>query len=147
MVFPKEYLNAPIASASGQDSQRRAQSGAQTLLKELAGETEFIRQTQLVISRGLGLGRIALKQIAVELDLSVRTLQRRLNQQGQTFREVLDEVRAARAHDYLSDPILPLSQIAFLLGYTEQSTFQSAFRRWTGVAPGRYRRERVGESR
>jgi AraC-like DNA-binding protein len=53
---------------------------------------------------------------------------------------VLDEVRRHAAENLLRDPHVSLTQIAFLLGYTEQSTFHNAFRRWTQVSPGVYRK-------
>ena len=57
------------------------------------------------------------------------------------FRSLVEEVRARAARSYLRDPELPLAQIAYLLGYSDQSAFTSAFRRWTGTSPGRYRAE------
>ena len=143
LVFPAEYLEAPIVSAAGADAQRRAEFEAQSVLRDLGGETDFMRQLKVVISQALGLGQANLRGIAAALELSPRSLQRRLDEHGQSFRTVLDEVRAARAKAYLQNPALPLAQIAFLLGYTEQSTFQAAFRRWTGLAPGRWREREV----
>ncbi len=77
--------------------------------------------------------------IAGELGLSVRTLTRRLSEEGQGYRDLVEDVRRRKAQLMLSDRALSLAEIAFLLGYSEQSSFTNAFRRWTGRAPGVYR--------
>jgi AraC-like DNA-binding protein len=81
--------------------------------------------------------------VARDLNMSVRTLQRRLGDYGTTFHDVSDTVRARLAAGYLTDPAVSVSEVAFLLGFSEQSAFNRAFRRWTGESPGRWRR-RVG---
>ena len=80
-------------------------------------------------------------QVAAALGVGERTFARRLAAEGATFRQVLDELRCDMAKSYLSDPELSLGQIAYLLGYGEQSAFTNAFRRWTGKSPRRFRAE------
>jgi AraC-like DNA-binding protein len=83
--------------------------------------------------------------VARELNMSVRTLQRRLVVCGTTFHEVSEAVLARLAAGYLSDPAVSVSEVAFLLGFSEQSAFNRAFRRWTGESPGRWRRRVPGD--
>ena len=71
--------------------------------------------------------------------MSTRTLHRRLEEHGRSFRDVISEVRRVRAEAYLRTPAISLAEVAFLLGYSEQSTFQHAFKRWVGVTPGEFR--------
>ena len=71
--------------------------------------------------------------------MSVRTLARQLGDLGVSFAQILDELRHDLAVRYLQDPNVSLSQIAFLLGYSELSAFSHAFRRWTGTTPGEWR--------
>lgn len=85
-------------------------------------------------------------QVARALHVSVRTLQRRLVATGTTFREVSDTVRGELAQGYLADPHVSIAEVAFLLGFSEQSSFNRAFRRWTGETPGRWRRVRRSAS-
>ncbi len=73
--------------------------------------------------------------IAARLGMSPRTLARRLSAEGLSFADVLRELRLALAHRYLADHDLLISQIAWLLGYTEIGAFTHAFRRWTGTTP------------
>ena len=81
-----------------------------------------------------------LSSTAETLHISTRQLQNKLNEEGSSYQEVLDETRKLMALDYLRDPQLSVCQIAFLLGFSEQSTFNHAFKRWTGQTPGMYRK-------
>jgi AraC-like DNA-binding protein len=80
--------------------------------------------------------------IARALHVSVRTLQRKLEAEGTTFREVVDTVAGDLAVSYLRDPKVSIAEVAFLLGFSDPSSFNRAFRRWTGQTPGRWRQKR-----
>ncbi|MEW6166119.1 MAG: AraC family transcriptional regulator ligand-binding domain-containing protein [Pseudomonadota bacterium] len=138
LVFPAKYLDLPVVSAD-EALHAQAEIQAQALLSELRGESELLDRLKTVLVRGLANGRVGLENAASGLGLSVRTLQRRLAEHDRSFQDVLDEVRRAQAERLLRTPHVPLTQIAFLLGYSEQSSFHEAFRRWTGVAPGAWR--------
>jgi AraC-like DNA-binding protein len=84
--------------------------------------------------------------VARALHVSVRTLQRRLVNTGTTFREIADSVRAQLAQAYLVDRTVSIAEVAFLLGFSDQTSFQRAFRRWTGEPPGRWRGRRAGKA-
>jgi AraC-like DNA-binding protein len=71
--------------------------------------------------------------------MSVRSLHRALNNAGTTFGNILEETRKDLAEHYLADPGYDLTEIAFKLGYTEQSSFSRAFKRWIGESPIDYR--------
>ncbi len=81
--------------------------------------------------------------VARALHVSVRTLQRKLVEAGTTFRKLSDAVKDQLAQEYLSDPRASIPEVAFLLGFSDQSSFNRAFRRWTGQSPGEWRRRRV----
>lgn len=78
--------------------------------------------------------------IARALGMSERTLQRRLRDEHTTFAALLDRVRAELASMYLGDPRLAVFEVAYLLGFSEPSAFNRAFRRWTGKTPREFRR-------
>jgi AraC-like DNA-binding protein len=78
--------------------------------------------------------------VARALHVSTRTLQRRLSVDGTTFRAVSDAARGDLADAYLTDPRVSIVEVAFLLGFSDQSSFNRAFRRWTGVSPGTWRK-------
>ncbi len=80
-------------------------------------------------------GTVRAEVVARKLGMSARTLARRLAEQGVTFLEILQELRASLAVRYLEEATLPISRIAWLLGFEEPSSFSHACRRWTGKSP------------
>ena len=96
-------------------------------------------RVEKIITKLLCRGEAETEPVAHELGMSVRTLARRLSDLGVSFAQILDELRHDLALRYLRDPNLSLSQIAFLLGYSELSAFSHAFRRWTKTTPGEWR--------
>jgi AraC-like DNA-binding protein len=80
-------------------------------------------------------GKAKKETVAKVLALSRRTLSRRLADEGATYEEVVDQLRHSLALQYLKDPSISLSQIAWLLGYEGSTSFNHAFRRWTGRSP------------
>jgi AraC-like DNA-binding protein len=83
--------------------------------------------------------RATASEVARRLGMSLRTLSRKLGEEGTSFAEILDQLRAALAKRYLHDESLPVSEIAWLLGYRELSSLTHAFKRWTGTTPRRFR--------
>jgi AraC-like DNA-binding protein len=81
----------------------------------------------------------SLTMIASDLNMSVRTVRRRLDAEGTSFRSIDQQVRRERAEELLADRTLNLGQIATSLGYWSESGFVRAFRRWHGTTPGRWR--------
>jgi AraC-like DNA-binding protein len=73
------------------------------------------------------------------MGVSERTLQRRLGEEETNYATVLSEVRQSTAEKYLRKPDVSLSEVAWLLGFAEQSSFTRAFKRWTGQSPGAFR--------
>jgi AraC-like DNA-binding protein len=80
-------------------------------------------------------GKANLEVVAHQLGLSQRTLARRLAVEGLNFSAVLGDLKTDLARRYLADNELSISQIAWLLGYREVSSFTHAFKRWSGKAP------------
>jgi AraC-like DNA-binding protein len=115
---------------------------AERLLRARGDEGErhgIVAQVRAAVIRNLAHDRVRLASIASELGLSQRTLQRKLSEAGASFQQVLDAARHALAQDYLRQRGLSLADIAFLLGYQEQSAFTHAFREWAGMNPGAWR--------
>lgn len=92
-------------------------------------------------------GYQTLDEIADELQLPVWTLQRRLADDGLTYKELVESTRRDLAFMYLRQSHIPISEIAFLLGYSELSAFSRAFHRWTGAAPMTWRRQALMQTR
>jgi len=79
------------------------------------------------------------QQIAEALHVSNRTLQRKLKDEGTSFMDLLQDTRMQLARKYLRQPSRSVVETAYLLGFSEPSTFSRAFKRWTGMAPAEYR--------
>ena len=75
--------------------------------------------------------------------MSQRSFQRRLRELGLTYRELLDQTRHELARRYLDDPAKSVTEITFLLGFSEQSAFTRAFRHWSGMSPSVYRGDKI----
>ncbi len=78
--------------------------------------------------------------VSKALNMSLRSLQRKLAREGTSFKEILDEARHQLAVRYVKESGLPLREITGRLGFSDPGNFARAFRRWEGVSPNRYRR-------
>lgn len=96
-----------------------------------------------LLEQELGRGLPTLETAAARLGVSPRTLRRRLQEEGTTFQDALDETRCELAKRHLGEDKLALGEVAFLLGFSEPSAFHRAFKRWTGQTPLSYRRLRA----
>ncbi len=108
---------------------------AENLLQQLPANDEFITSLRHAIHAAIHAATPNLDVVAMRMCCSPRTLQRRLDERGLKFQILLDDARLQLAKRYLSKPSTPLSEVALLLGYAEQSAFNHAFKRWTGVTP------------
>jgi AraC-like DNA-binding protein len=88
-------------------------------------------------------GKAKVQTVAKNLALSVRTLSRRLAEEGTTYGDVVDQLRRSLALQYLKEPSISVSQIAWLLGYEGSTSFNHAFRRWTGQSPSAVRDQKL----
>ena len=113
----------------------------------VAEKTPFLRQLQTVLLRLIPQGTVSLVQVANALECSPRTLQRRLGDYHFSYQSLLDGLREQLACRYLLQSRLSFVEIALLLGFSEQSAFNRAFKKWTGSTPGRYQKAHEEERR
>jgi AraC-like DNA-binding protein len=133
------YLDLPFATFNPSllaDLEPALLSEQSVGVSALADTVASVRQ---VLRRRLGDGEISLRQVANELGMSTRTLQRQLRAAGTSFAGLLNDIRRGRAMYYLEHSELSSSEIAFLLGFDSPSAFFRAFARWTGQTPGTFR--------
>lgn len=141
--FPVAYLSLPLRySDTGLSTLLNRQNKA--LQNATPGSDPFEYKLQQVIARLLPENRASLKDVAEQVHVSVRTLQRRLSMRGLHWQKLLDSTRMALAEEYFADQNLSLADIALLLGFSEQSAFSRAYQNWTGQPPGRVRSQRLG---
>ncbi len=110
-------------------------------LADLAAAVTTAKRVHAALLEGLPSGQVSMEAVATKLAMSKRTLQRRIEGEGTSFQAILRGVREALARHYLAKTQLPLSEIAFLLGFDEANSFHRAFRTWTGTTPDTLRRE------
>ena len=109
-------------------------------LTDRRGNVSQLRtRVENAISSLLPHGRVVVDDVARSLGMSERTLSRKLSDEGLNFTEVLQQLRRDLAVQYLDDPKLHISKIAWLLGFNEVSAFTHAFKRWTGKTPSQMR--------
>lgn len=111
---------------------------AEELLKNLPDSDMFLANLRDIIIRSLHKGKSDSKYIAKQLNISERTLHRKLKSKGRVFREILQDIRKSLVVNYLADSKLTLAETALLLGYSEQSSFTRAFSKWYGMSPKSY---------
>ena len=108
-------------------------------LREQLAQKTFSEQAKGILKRLLAGQRPGLDDLARELHLSTRTLQRRLTEQGITFQRLLEDARRELARHYLLHSSRELSETAYLLGYEDANSFFRAFHHWDGTSPGQWR--------
>jgi AraC-like DNA-binding protein len=143
LCFTTEEWDAPMDSADATLAQLLEEHARIVALRIPPATAGFIAEVEKAIAACPAEGGSAVK-VARALHVSVRTLQRKLVAAGSTFREVSETVRGRIAEEYLADPTVSIAEVALLLGFSDSSSFNRAFRRWTGMAPGRWRQRRGG---
>ena len=139
-VLPHSVMELPIKSEDSRLLEILTAHGDDLLTKRRAAVGLLSMVENQLISM-LPSGEVQAAAVARQLGMSLRSLTRRLGEEGTAFGEILDRVRNRLALRYLEDDDLSLQQIALLLGYSEIGAFNHAFKRWTGTSPGRARRE------
>jgi len=140
MVFRRQDLDRAVSTAD------EALAGyldryAESVLVSLAKHGSSAERVRKAVWSHLADGPPTLHKAAATLGVSARTLQRRLSLEGTSFAAVLDDFRWEMAVSLLRDRSLAVYEIAFLLGYSDPSTFYRAFRRWEGIPPHEFRRK------
>ncbi|MDB4988154.1 MAG: AraC family transcriptional regulator [Myxococcaceae bacterium] len=137
LTFPREYLDREQPHA---DSFVRAhlRYAADRLLAERKNAHGIVRRLKALLCQEEDLSKVTLRYVAPQLGTSVHTLRRSLADAGVTLSALLAETRCALARDYLRRPGVSVPETAVLLGFSERTAFDRAFRRWTGQTPAQF---------
>jgi AraC-like DNA-binding protein len=136
LVFPKALLDRPV---------RGADPKLRQILEKSVADYWAIQQPTIAESVGRILrsrvvfGNFSLEDVAACLSVHPRTLNRKLQSEGTSFRSLLGEARYQVARQLLDGTRIEVIDIALALGYSEQSSFTHAFQRWSGTAPSEWR--------
>jgi AraC-like DNA-binding protein len=140
IVFSKSYLNSSILLANQKTMADLEQLVQKALHRAYTQNSWNQKVAQILFNALLEEKRTDIETIAGHLAMTARTLQLKLKEEGTSFRKLQDEVRKELAIGYLKDGNDSICEIALLLGFSDQSAFHHAFKRWTGKTPGEYRR-------
>lgn len=138
IVFDDELLRMPCREHDP-NLFRFVSAHAEAMLQHEARNPTTCSQVRRLVLELVERGEPSLAEVARELATSQRSLQRRLKEEGTSFRDVIDDVRKDLALAYLTDHRMSVSEVAYLLGYSEAGAFVRAFKRWTGKTPGETR--------
>jgi AraC-like DNA-binding protein len=139
IVIPARVADEPLSGFNPQIVQQLDQMMADYLAKQDRGD--FVGRTRAAILEELPSGNATLETIADRLLMSPRTLTRKLADRGESFKGMLAQIRRDLAEKYILDQSLSLTEISFLLGFSEASSFSRAYRGWTGRSPSTHRSE------
>ncbi len=138
LMFDATCLNWPILTSNAALLPLFEQE-AEAMLEAIHQTQSYTRQVVQAIAHQLKGELPTIQAIAHELTISVRQLQRELKTEGTSFQKLLDKIRQELAVRHLKNPTTPINDIAFLLGFSDPSAFNRAFKRWTGNTPRSYR--------
>lgn len=137
--FAAAILETPMPMRDA-DTSSLCQQQCQFLLARMSKSSGFIDNVrQLIVARPGFFPDI--DYIAEKLNMTSRTLRRKLDAEGSSYQQILTELRYQLAREYLSTSSLPLEEISVLLGYNSPGNFTNAFKRWHGSSPSRFRQE------
>jgi AraC-like DNA-binding protein len=142
LLVPQEWIERPLPMANPQLA-RQNDLVVMEYLSRFDGARLAEKVRAELISR-LPAGEPPRGEVATALHLSEKTLQRRLKDEDTSYQQVLDEVRRELAQQYLREGPISVCEVTFRLGFSDQSSFTRAFRRWTGQTPGEFRSQPAG---
>ena len=116
------------------------QQSANAALPSHVNDLALDHQVRRVVALSLRSGEVTIDRVATRLGTSARTIQRRLQDRGHSFKDLVAATRIELSRRYLENTSMSLTDAAFLLGYSELSAFSRAFRRWTGISALEFRR-------
>jgi len=137
LLFDKESMEAQLPGDNSEVAKANDKV-AEHYLESLDPRKVASEVRELLVTL-LPSGKSHQELIAQRLNRSLSTLQRQLHGEGTNYQQIRDETRKALAEEYVQDTELSLSQIAYMLGFSDQSNFSRAFKRWTGTSPRSYR--------
>jgi AraC-like DNA-binding protein len=139
LIIDREFLVRHVPAADPRLC-RILQRYLDRIVNEMPREDILLASVRKAVAESMRDGDVKLGPVAKKVALSPRTLQRRLKEYGVDFMEMVNDTRRRISLNYLRSPRHTLTEIAFLLGYSEVSAFNRAFKRWTGSTPMDYRR-------
>ena len=137
MILPAADMQVPLEGASPELAQFNDNLAVDYIAR--LDRADVVANTRASIIELLPGGDCSKGRVAAAMGMSTSTLQQRLTERGASFHELLNDIRRDLACNYLKQSRVSVTEITFLLGFTDVSNFTRAFKRWTGMSPTRYR--------
>lgn len=137
LVFDARDMTIRLPAANAELARQNDQV-VMSMLRQI-GRSDIIARVRAALIGLLPSGECRKRTVAAQLNMSDRTLQNRLMARGTSYSTLLSETRRELAEQYMNQRLHSVSEVAFLLGFSEISSFSRAFRAWTGESPSRYR--------
>ena len=141
IILDAAAIESPLPSANSELARVNDQI-LNEYLQRMNNETTSLR-VRKEIMRLLGTEHLNQEYIASSLNMSARNLHRKLADESNSFKELLDSIRHELALGYLEVSNMSIGELTFTLGFVDQSSFSRAFKRWTGMTPSQYRKTRA----
>ncbi|WP_170330880.1 helix-turn-helix domain-containing protein [Ruegeria arenilitoris] len=138
IVLAPSALDLPVPTYDSNLRAHLLEYGERVLAERRSPEQKLRAQVEGLITRSMPGAVINADEAAANLGMSSRTFARRLKDEGVSYRDIVDDLRCDLAQTFITNG-MPLSEIAFSLGYSDQPAFSTAFKRWTGQAPSTFR--------
>ena len=142
VCFDKAVTVAALPTANAEVARANEQIVQEYLAR--FDRSSVAMQVRARLTEQLSSGHANQESVANALHMSLRSLQRRLNDEGTSYKDLLDETRRELASHYMAESHRSINEITYLLGFSEPSNFSRAFRRWTGRSPSAYREHPPG---
>src|SRR5690554_492336 len=138
IVIHKGQLALPIRQGAP-ELKPALQQHAEAQLQQLETDVNFTQKVASCVHKLLQFGSVSQEKVASKLNISIRTMQRKLKEEGANYQHILDEERRAQAEFLLLNSQYSLTDISEQMGFTETSSFTRSFKAWTGMTPGKFR--------
>lgn len=138
LIFPEHMLDTPLRQPDPVLLSNLEQQ-ASSVMSEIQERHPIVMQTRTLLRTLMDEGLPRREKVAEHLGITERTLQRRLQDAGTGYQQLLDDLRQETATDWLTNSDMPINDIALRLGFSEARSFHRRFKTWTGVTPGEYR--------
>lgn len=145
LVFPSQYLDRPVKQ-NEQSLRAFINNCPVELFRRYKADYSLSSDVRREISKDLHDGSVTIEDVADKLHMTVRTLMRRLKDEGTSFQQLKDIIRRDKAILYLQQNALSIGTIAEKIGFSDPAVFTRAFKKWTGECPKNYRQKHHAES-